>query len=100
MKHAERELAARNLLSARGWISCYIPSGMGNELSDNCVINGVTAGNLLGAMEKIDNALELLGHIGGGSCKKTRAPKTKMKVKKTSKKKVFKKKKRTIRKKT
>mgnify|MGYP001229594365 CR=1 FL=1 len=61
MTRKKREEAARLLLNARGAVSCFIPFGMEKTLNENCILNGVRAGNIQNAMEKIDKVLELLG---------------------------------------
>lgn len=70
MTHKQRTEAAGLLLHARGAVSCFIPFGMVETLNENCILNGVRAGNILNTMEKIDQVLKLLGHMGGGSCEK------------------------------
>lgn len=70
MTHKQREKAAGLLLDARGAVSCFIPFGMAETLNEDCILNGVRAGNIQNTMEKIDKVLELLGHTGSGSCEK------------------------------
>ena len=67
MTKKAREQAARSLLEARGWLSCWLPLGM--KVPDTCVLNGVRAGNLKGAIGKIDEVLKSLGHVANGRVK-------------------------------
>lgn len=71
MTHKKREEAAGLLLNARGAVSCFIPFGMEETLNENCILDGVRAGNIQNVMEKIDKVLELLGHEANGRCMKS-----------------------------
>ena len=67
MTKKKREDLCRDLLAARGWISCWFP--LGSDVPDEARMS-VKAGPLKSAMLKIDDVLKKLGHISGGSCKK------------------------------
>ena len=71
MTKKQRSEACRELLHARGAISCFFPVGQNWEknLHQDCVMNGIRAGNLQRNLEGIDKVLDMLGHIGGGSVK-------------------------------
>lgn len=62
MDAEERKQIVRELLDARGWLSCWFPIGF--EMPEHTTLNGVRAGNLLGAIRKIDIALKALGYSG------------------------------------
>lgn len=66
--HKDRERMCSRLLTARGWISCWLPIGSAGDDDYGDAMVEVRSGNLQNTLREIDGLLDQLGHLGGGSC--------------------------------